>query len=127
MKADSGLYISRRLGVWLPSDAEFVLGEYLRTSVMRNDDGSVLAKHYVYSDPTGLYREIELGFSESDRVLRSVRLVPFSMTWEQCKAIWGEDVSAKTYESGNVLYSYRDRRLDVLVNNLGQVLKIGLY
>jgi len=127
MKSDSGLYLGKRLGVWSRSDAEFILGDHLRNRETQNKDGSVLANYYVYSDPTRLYREIELGFSGSDGIMSTVVLVPWNMTWEQCKALWGEDASAKNYENGNILYSYRDRRLDLLVNSLGQVLKIGLY
>ena len=45
------------------------------------------------------------------------------MTWQECRRLWGAHVTARKAKQGRTFYSYLNRRLDVLVDPTGKVIK----
>jgi hypothetical protein len=45
----------------------------------------------------------------------------------ECRRQWGANVSAAEANKGRRFYSYMNRRLDVLVDQGGKVISLGLY
>ncbi len=126
LKAESAIYLQRRLGVWQEDDAKKVLGEPRR----RRDaleEGSVTGAILAFRDPTNRYREFELLFDLQTKNLRAVYIYPWQMTWSECRELWGEDVNTTEVANGNFFRSYRSRHLDVLVDRTGNVINLGIY
>ena len=82
---------------------------------------------YAFQDPTNRYRQLELDFDGETGALRTVFVYPWKMTWQDCRKVFGANVSAATAAQGRHFYSYLNRRLDVLVDNAGKVISLGLY
>src|SRR5215472_14407114 len=75
LKAESAIYLQRRLGDWQIRDARAILGEPRR----RRDayqDGAVTGDIYAFRDPTNRYREFELLFDRQNKTLRSAFIYP---------------------------------------------------
>jgi hypothetical protein len=126
LKAESAIFLQRRLGVWLESDAKKLFGEPRRhrDAVEENSvTGSILA----FPDPTSRYREFELLFDRQAKTLRAVYIYPWHMSWSECRELWGEDVNTTQVANGNLFRSYRTRRLDVLLDKAGNVINLGIY
>ena len=65
---------------------------------------------------------------DSDRpLLRTVIVYPWKMTWMDCRKRWGAAVETTAANKGRTFYSYTNRRLDVLVDQTGNVISFGLY
>ncbi len=110
------IFLHKRVGLWTAADASMFLGEPLRQR------GRILA----FSDPTQRYRELELDFDQRG-ILRTVFVYPIDLTWGECRRLWGDNVRAAPANKGRMFYSYRNRRLDVLVAPEGMVISLGLY
>lgn len=124
---DSGIYCQRLIGQWTVEDATMLLGEASRHRASFNDSQKENGVIYAFNDPTNRYRQIELDFDGETGNLRTVFAYPWSMTWQECRRIWGANVSAATANQGRRFYSYLNRRLDVLVDSAGKVISLGLY
>jgi hypothetical protein len=104
-------------------------GETAQTANLdANDDDqkNITGDIFAYLDPTGLYREFELFFDKSKR-LQIVYIFPYSWTWDQCKAVWGENVVVTKKPDGMRFYTYKDRRLAVYVQKNGTVISYYVF
>ena len=124
---DSALYCQRRIGEWTQPDAYNLLGDPLRERPAFDENRSVNGRIYAFADPTGRYREFELDFAGDTGTLRTVFVYPWSMTWTDCRKLWGANVTATGAQKGRTFYSYMNRHLDVLVDSAGKVVSLGLY
>jgi hypothetical protein len=126
LRAESAIYLQRRLGDWGQEDARKLLGEPLRRRDAF-DKGEVTGDIYAYRDPTRRYREFELLFNRESKTLRAVFIYPERMTWDDCRELWGDEVNTTQLANGNVFRSYQFRRLDVLADGAGKVINLGIY
>ena len=124
----SALFCQKQIGQWKIADARELLGEPVRQRPAYEDDQkTVSGTIHAFSDPSGRYKELELDFDSLSGVLRSVFVYPPRMTWEECRRLWGGDVTSADAHQGRNFYSYLNRRLDVLVDQTGKVISLGLY
>ena len=70
---------------------------------------------------------MELDFDTATGSLRTVFVYPTQMTWQECHARWTGKVTSADAQQGRTFYSYLNRRLDVLVDQKGKVISLGLY
>ncbi len=126
-EADSGLFCQKQIGKWKELDALTLLGEPSSDRPAFDDSQAVNGRIFAFSDPTNHYRQLELDFDGETGALRTVFVYPWKMTWQDCRRIWGTNVSAAEAAKGRKFYSYLNRRLDVLVDASGKVISIGLY
>lgn len=124
---DSFAYLGSRLDRWRQPDAAALLGAAIRQRPSLDDEGKADGTIYAYSDPLRRYRELELDFEGDSGKLRTVFVYPQKMSWRECRRAYGSNVSAASTGSGRTFYSYRNRRLDVLVNASGNVISLGIY
>lgn len=126
IKAESAIFLQRRLGEWDLKEARELLGEPRgrRDAVY---DGKVTGDIYAFRDPTDRYREFELLFDRKTKKLQSAFIYPWRMTWNECRDLWGEEVNTTTFANGNIFRSYLTRRLDVLADKSGAVINLGIY
>jgi hypothetical protein len=124
---DSAAFSQRLIGVWTHPDAYNLFGDPLRDRPALDDDQVESGRIYAFSDPTGRYREIELDFAKDSGILRTVFVYPWKMTWTDCRKLWGANVQSTPANKGRIFHSYLNRRLDVLVDQAGKVISIGLY
>jgi hypothetical protein len=124
---ESALFCQREIGRWTLTEARAILGEPLRQRPAIDDDAVESGHIYAFRDPTSRYRELELDFGKDNGILRSVFVYPWKLTWQDCRKIWGVNVSATQGNKGRVFYSYVNRHLDVLVDHDGRVISLGLY
>ena len=52
---------------------------------------------------------------------------PYSWTWDQCKALWGENVVVTKNADGTRFYNYKNRRLSVYVQKNGTVISYYVF
>jgi hypothetical protein len=125
---DSALFCQKQIGHWKVSDARSLMGAPLRQRPAYGDDKKTAnGRIYAFSDPTGHYKELELDFDKSTGTLRTVFGYPPKLTWKDCQRLWGTQVATADARQGRVFYSYLNRRLDVLVDQQGNVISLGLY
>jgi hypothetical protein len=124
---DSGTFCQKEIGQWKEADALGLLGVPSGDRPAFDDNQGVNGRIYAFSDPTNRYRQLELDFDGETGVLRTVFVYPWKMTWQDCRRMWGGNVSAAEANKGRKFYSYLNRRLDVLVDASGKVISIGLY
>lgn len=124
---DSAIFCQRRIGQWSRPDASNLLGDPLRERPAYSDNKGENGRIYAFSDPTGHYRALELDFAADTGLLRTVFVYPWSMTWVECRRLWGAQVTSVEANNGRTFYSYVNRRLDVLVEPGGKVVSLGLY
>jgi hypothetical protein len=124
---DAIAYLESRLDQWQQSDASTLLGPSLRQRAPVGDEGKPNGVIYAYSDPLHHYREFELDFEGDSGKLRTVFLYPQKMSWRECRGVYGSRVSMDDVGDGRTFYSYLNRRLDVLVDALGNVISLGIY
>ena len=125
---DSAIFCQKQIGHWKAADARSLMGEPLRQRLAYGDDKKTAnGRIYAFSDPSGRYRELELDFDKSTGNLRTVFSYPPKMSWAECLRLWGNKVAAADARQGRTFYSYLDRRLDVLVDQKGNVISLGLY
>jgi hypothetical protein len=121
------VFCQKRIGHWMIADARAVLGEPQRQRPAFADDSTEDGAIYAFRDPTSRYREMELDFGKENGLLRSVFVYPWNLTWQDCRKLWGTNVSATEGNKGRIFYSYVNRHLDVLVDHDGKVISLGLY
>jgi hypothetical protein len=126
---ESGLYCQKRIGQWKESDALALLGDPSRRRAASDDDGSDGGDGHIlaFDDPTGRYKELELDFDKDSGQLRTVFAYPRTLSWQECRRVWGSDVTSTHANNGRIFHSYLNRHLDVLVDPSGQVISLGLY
>ena len=124
---DSMAYLESRLNQWQAPDAKTVLGEAERQRPSYDDDGKPNGSIYAYADPLHRYKGFELDFEGGSGKLRTVFLYPAKMTWRECRASYGSNVSHANAGNGRTFYSYLNRRLDVLVDASGNIISLGIY
>jgi hypothetical protein len=126
LKAESAIFLQRRLGEWQAEDAREVLGQS-RGHRDAFEQGVATGDIFAFRDPTGRYREFELLFDRKTRILKSAFIYPWRMSWDECRELWGETVNITTIANGNVFRSYLNRRLDILADKAGIVINLGIY
>jgi hypothetical protein len=124
---DSAVFCQKRIGQWSRPDASNLFGDPLRERPAYSDTKVENGRIYAFSDPTGRYRALELDFAADTGLLRTVIVYPWSMTWMECRHLWGAKVTAVEANNGRTFYSYMNRHLDVLVEPGGKVISLGLY
>lgn len=124
---DSAVYCQHLIGEWTAEDAAMLLGEADGSRPAYDEAHKENGTIYAFSDPTGHYRQLELDFDATTGTLRTVFGYPWNLTWQDCRHLWGVNVSAAEADKGRRFYSYLNRRLDVLVDKGGKVISLGLY
>jgi hypothetical protein len=125
---ESSVFCQKQVGQWKQADARGLFGAPLRQRPSYGEDKKTAnGRIYAFADPTGRYKELELDFDKSSGTLRTVFVYPPSMTWEECRRLWGANVTSTDARQGRTFYSYLNRRLDVLVDQKGKVISLGLY
>jgi hypothetical protein len=124
---DAALYLQRRLGVWREEDARRLLGTPARERSALDSDKQPDGRIVAFSDPSQHYREFELDFDGETGYLRTVFVYPWKMKWDDCRKVWGANVTSTQTANGRWFHSYENRRLDVLVDGSGTVISLGLY
>lgn len=124
---DSAIYCQHLIGEWTKEDAAMLLGDASGSRPAFDDRQKENGIIYAFTDPTGHYRQIELDFDAKTGTLRTVFGYPWNLTWQECRHLWGVNVSAAEANKGRRFYSYLNRRLDVLVDKSGRVISLGLY
>ena len=127
LQREGALYFQRFIGNWKETDAGVLLGQSLRQRNAYDDDKSINGKILAFTDPTGRYKELELDFDGDSGTLRTVFVYPWKLTWQDCRRLWGANVTATEAAKGRRFYSYLNRKLDVLVDSGGKVVSLGLY
>jgi hypothetical protein len=127
LERDPALYLQRQLGLWKIGDARKVFGDPARQRAAYDAEKILDGQVYAFADPTRRYRELELDFAQDTGALRAVYVYPWSMKWEDCRKLWGANVTAAEASNGRKFFSYENRRLDVLVDRSGKVVSLGLY
>jgi hypothetical protein len=126
MKQGSLAFLEKRMGAWTIEDAKRLLGEPTRSRdalAGKVIDGTIFA----FPDPTGAMRELELNFAKSHGRLRAVYAYPYNATLKEAEALWGRNYRLVRNQNGTRSYVYQDRRLIVLTNANGTVIKLGVY
>ncbi|MDR3700815.1 MAG: hypothetical protein P4L56_14315 [Candidatus Sulfopaludibacter sp.] len=124
---DSGLFCQKQIGHWKQVEALALLGAPSGDRPAYDDNEGVNGRILAFGDPTDRYKQLELDFDGQTGALRTVFVYPWKMTWQDCRRLWGANVSAAEANKGRKFYSYLNRRLDVLVDATGKVISIGLY
>ncbi len=124
---DSGLFCQKQIGQWKQPEALAILGAPSGDRPAYDDNDGINGRILAFTDPTNRYKELELDFDGQTGALRTVFVYPWKMTWQECRRLWGANVSAADANKGRKFYSYLNRRLDVLVDAAGKVISIGLY
>lgn len=124
---ESGVFCQRQIGRWRLADARAIFGAPLRQRAAIDDEDAENGHIYAFRDPSNRYKEIELDFEKEKGILRSVFVYPWNLTWQDCRRVWGANVSATEGNKGRIFYSYVNRHLDVLVDHDGTVISLGLY
>jgi len=127
MKNGSLVYISGKIGKWTDQDAPQELGSPVRHRPLYDPKNPIGGDVYAYPDPTHALREFELAFDNKTHLLTNVFGYPLSMTWQQCKQLWGENASSAKQPNGTHFRLYRDRHLNVLLDKSDKVLSLGIY
>ena len=126
-RISSGIYLERQLGTWTPEDAQGVLGDPVRHRFVYDNAKNVTGDIFAYPDPTRLYREFELDFDKTARMLLTVYTFPWQMTWDGCKKAWGDSVAVTRNPDGSRFYAYKNRRLTVYAQKDGTVISFFVY
>jgi len=125
---ESSVFCQKQIGQWKQADARAFFGAPLRQRPAYGEDKKTAnGRIYAFSDPTGRYKELELDFDKTSGALRTVFVYPPGMTWEECRRLWGTNVTSADARQGRTFYSYLNQRLDVLVDQKGKVISLGLY
>jgi hypothetical protein len=125
---ESSVFCQKQIGQWKEADARALFGAPLRRRPAYGEDKKTAnGAIYAFSDPTGRYKELELDFDKSSGTLRTVFVYPPGLTWEECRRLWGANVTSADARQGRTFYSYLNQRLDVLVDQKGKVISLGLY
>jgi hypothetical protein len=124
---DAARFCQKQIGRWKQSDARNLLGKPLRERPALDEKKVVNGRIYAFSDPTGRNKEMELDFDSTTGSLRTVFVYPVQMTWRECLARWSGTVTSADAQLGRTFYSYVNRRMDVLVDQKGKVISLGMY
>jgi len=124
---DSATYCQKLINQWSVEDAGMLLGDPHASRPAYDNRQKENGTIYAFSDPTGHYRQLELDFDGETGTLRTVFGYPWNLTWQECRHLWGANVSSAEANKGRKFYSYLNRRLDVLVDPNGKVISLGLY
>jgi hypothetical protein len=124
---DAARFCQKQIGRWKQSDARNLLGKPLRERPALDEKKAVNGRIYAFSDPSGRNKELELDFDIASGSLRTVFAYPTQMTWRECLARWSGTVTSADAQQGRTFYSYVNRRLDVLVDQKGKVISLGMY
>ena len=128
MNNGSFVYLEGKLGIWTMDDAAQELGAPTRHRFNYDQQQTVAGDIYAYPDPTRAMREFELSFDNKTHRLTNVYGYPWSMTWEQCKKLWGDDAKATTMPNGAHFRMYRKKHLMVMLDDSGKnVISVGVY
>ena len=126
-QSESALFLQKQIGWWTLADARALLGNPEGQRPAIDDNQAPNGQIYAFPDPTGRYKQLELDFDAENGNLRTVFVYPWNMTWQDCRRLFGANVSSTEANKGRTFYSYLNRRLDVLVDQGGQVISLGLY
>ena len=124
---DSGAFCQKQIGRWTERDARAVLGPPRGQRPAFNLENAEDGRVFAFSDPSGRHMQLELDFDGATGLLRTVFVYPWDMRWDDCRRLWGLNVSAARANKGRMFYSYLDHRVDVLVEPGGKVVSLGLY
>jgi hypothetical protein len=124
---DAAEFCQKQIGRWKQSDARNLFGKPLRERPALDEKKAINGRIYAFSDPSGRNKELELDFDIATGSLRTVFAYPAQMTWRECLARWSGTVTSADAQQGRTFYSYVNRHLDVLVDNKGKVISLGMY
>jgi hypothetical protein len=129
MRQSVGAFLASRLHVWSEQDARIVMGEPFAHRYSYDEARNVTGDIYSFQDPTENAEHIELGFDSQTSRLTNVYLYPLAatITWEECKKMWGTEITVKMNPDGSRFHMYKDRHLNVLLDKNNSVVSLGLY
>jgi S1-C subfamily serine protease len=120
-------FLDKRLGVLAPDTAMAFMGSPKAHRFGYAPNNVVVGDIYGYSDPTQVYRTVELNFEPKTGLLGAFYVYPYQMSWEQCRKLWGDSVRKTKNPDGTRFYSYVNRRLNVLLDKDEHVISLGIY
>jgi len=128
MRKSVGDFLVTRLLVWSEQDARTTMGDPLSHRYAYDSAQNVTGDIYTFHDPTLTTNRIELEFDSKTSRMTNVYLYPSRITtWNDCKKWWGKDVAIVKSPNGNKIYSYKNRHLNVFVDENDRVVSLGLY
>ena len=129
MRKGAFAFLEKKMGVWKLDDARVLLGDPVRQRdalVGTTVDGMI----YAFPDPTKALKEFELNFSGKTGALRAVYAYPNPiplMRLKEAQGLWGRDYKEIKNANGTRSYLYKNRRLLVVTDAVGNVINIGVY
>lgn len=124
MKRGVLIYLQTKLGTWSVPEASRDLGESVS---YREGTGALATDIYGYADPTRTFRKIDLMFDKKSKRMIGIYAYPFSMDWEQCERVWGHDVKKVKMPDGGKVYTYKNRRLSIVLSRRDDVLSLFVF
>jgi hypothetical protein len=127
LAAQSAEYIQKQLHKWRAEDAEAELGHPTAGRVATDQHEAAYGEVLTYPDPTNRYQKFDLTFATVNKTLREIRVYPWNVTLEQCKAIWGDKFEVQQRPDGLRVYIYQYQRISVLARENGQVVSFDIW
>ena len=128
MRKSVGDYLATQLLVWTEQDAQAVMGEPFAHRFAYDQAQSVTGDIYSFRDPSMNTNHVELLFDAKTNRLTNIYLYPARTTsWDDCKKLWGKDVTLRKNPDGSKFALYKNRHLNVLLDKNDWVISVGLY
>jgi hypothetical protein len=120
-------YLVGRLNILTVEDARKLLGDPVTHTYNYDSARNVVSETYSFADPTRRFQHIAMAFDSNTKRLLIVWVYPASMTWNDCKRLWGEDVHETKTPDGTKVRHYNARRLNVYLDTHDKVKSVGYY
>jgi hypothetical protein len=128
MRKSLGDFLVSRLTVWTKQDAQAVMGEPYAHRYAYDQAKNVAGDIYSFRDPTANANHVELLFDSKTSRLTNIYLYPArTSSWDDCKKLWGKDVTMRKNPDGSKFAMYKNRHLNVLLDKNDWVISLGLY
>lgn len=124
MKRGVLVYLQTKLSTWTIADANHDLGDSIS---YREGKPPLVVDIYGYADPTRTFRKVDLMFDKKSKHLIGIYGYPFAMNWEQCERAWGHNITKTKMADGGKVYTYKDRRLSVVLDKRDDVLSLFIF
>jgi S1-C subfamily serine protease len=120
-------FLASKLLTWTEGQAASAFGKPLQRRYAYDQYRTVVGDIYSFVDPLRSARLIELTFDGKTKLLTSAFVYPFGGNVDQTKKLLGERFIKRRNPDGSFFHLYRDKRVNVLFDQRGNVVNIGLY